>query len=120
MKEMLLVIAGDIERNPGPTQAKDKKICAECKTAVLDRCMKCSECGNYSHKKPECSHTSQTERKKMDEKDWKCINCREEEVIKQCKECKLNIVGNNAFARCKKCDAIVHKQPKCSGTELPS
>ena len=52
----------------------------------------------------------------MDEKDWKCINCREEEVIKQCKECKLNIVGNNAFARCKKCDAIVHKQPKCSGT----
>ncbi|XP_072016713.1 uncharacterized protein [Amphiura filiformis] len=75
---LLIIRAGDVERNPGPRQPKYP--CGECHKACTDykgakASILCDECSTWFH--VECVHISETVLASLARSDlpWECTNC---------------------------------------------
>lgn len=128
----LLIIAGDIENNPGsPCNGCSKPIRAN------QSHLTCLQCNAVSHKQEKCSGLS---RKEQDKGEWTCIECitgrcqvsviihpthpspphsvSAEDKINgnnKCDKCENLIRMNNPHLTCTVCNKKFHKQQRCSG-----
>ena len=132
----LLIIAGDVESNPGPVQEKEIKKCGTCQKKIkigVDH-LTCNNCGNHSHKQKQCSKTTKHQIDTMDKSQWTCKECKDDQYVhqpqttnnqpetepiesstKQCRECKKYIKRGDNNLECAKCKKNCHKKKECSG-----
>ena len=133
ISSQLLMQAGDIEQNPGPTRVDVKPPkCKECSGNIYRSrvgswiSLICWVCRSHFHKK--CA------KKKVYDQDnqichecVKVVNTQAEEVVsqtevptpeedrpKQCAICKYTIRKGYDYLRCSECNAGIHKDIKCS------
>ena len=101
---ILIILAGDIEMNPGP-----RFQCGLCKNycKASDRLLECEECEKRFH--ASCSNLSDNELLRIESGDgaWYCTNCKAD-----CGLCSV-LKGHKAV-RCDSCDMWIHNE--CSFT----
>ena len=110
---ILLILSGDVERNPGP--GGPGKLCSSqgCNKKVRgSRYFKCQMCDNVCHKKEKCSN-----RNRYDKAPWICCNhglTPEEKGTKSCCVCPEIIKARTDHLKCLRCDNRIHKKTECS------
>ena len=128
----LLLKAGDIEENPGPSEQR----CQKCAGVIKDRAefLKCGNCKMKFHKQHKCSGEKRSKVDGMSRRNkekWKCEYCtgrtthRENgesarqdpqgEEKRKCKMCKGVIKRGADCLQCIGCKNTIHKQLECSG-----
>ena len=104
---MLLILAGDIETNPGP-----KNQCGACKKLVkrTDNALCCDSCDHWVHIR--CENIKMKDYKKMvesnNDEDWYCSNCNA-----NCYLCNKQVKSLDPAVKCDNCNNWIHNN--CSG-----
>ena len=107
----LLIRAGDIETNPGPTEEEDECYACQKKFRRGVKFLTCKLCPRKSHKKEECSRTKKGQVKD----DWSCHECRKnKDEQDQCRECKTKTRKGQILLKCVECMETMHKREECS------
>ena len=103
---LLLLRAGDVERNPGP------EICYICQKTLQRNHFKCEEsgCVAKSHKKRTCSEL------RKGQTGWRCREHRVVVVVETCDHCRKEIPSKASRRVCcvADCEKICHRGQKCS------
>jgi hypothetical protein len=115
---LLLIRAGDIETNPGPTKEKNKS-CADCGGDIRNgnEYLTCTQCDCNFHKKKTCSDVTKHAMKTLDRTEWRCKECHREngeEESRNCRECSGAIKRGNLYLECTQCNDVMHKKFECS------
>jgi hypothetical protein len=111
--KLLLLIAGDVETNPGPT---NPEVCNWCTKKMSDpkKGLKCARCDNVCHKWEKCSKINRS----SEDKQWICSEhgvLPEEQLKKNCHSCVELIKARTDYLQCSTCSNGLHKQKECSG-----
>ena len=109
----MILLAGDVERNPGPEEALGTpRTCNKCNKVVRNGShLKCAMCNNVCHK-IKCSGINRTSRTQ-----WVCNNhglTLEEQGAKECFICSGRIKVRDDHLKCTRCENTLHKQRGCS------
>ena len=99
---ILIILAGDIEMNPGPRFQYG--LCKMyCKAS--DRLLECEECGKRSH--ASCSNLGDNELFRIESGDgaWYCTNCKAD-----CGLCSGTVLKGHKAVRCDCCDMWIHNE----------
>ena len=94
---VLIILAGDIEMNPGPRYQ-----CRQCKKycKATDKVVKCQECSKCFH----VSRANLSEKELGSEKEtWYCKDCKAE-----CGLCCVDVLNNHTAVQFDKCEMWVH------------
>ena len=99
---ILIILAGDIETNPGP-----RSRCSLCK--VSDKVIKCTDCGKRFHAK--CSNLGADDLLTIEtgNSDWYCTNCKAD-----CGLCSGAVLSVHKAVQCDGCEMWIHNE--CSFT----
>ena len=94
---VLIIMAGDIEMNPGP-----RSQCRKCKKycKATDKVVKCQECSKCFH--VSCANLSEKELG-SEKETWYCKDCKAE-----CGLCSGDVLNNHKAVQCDKCEMWVH------------
>ena len=99
---ILIILAGDIEMNPGP-----RFQCGLCKKycKASDRLLECEECEKRFH--ASCSNLSDNELVRIESGDgaWFCTNCKAD-----CGLCSGAVLKGHKAVRCDSCDMWIHNE----------
>ena len=99
---ILIILAGDIEMNPGP-----RFQCGLCKKycKASDRLLECEECEKRFH--ASCSNLSDNELVRIESGDgaWYCTNCKAD-----CGLCSGAVLKGHKAVRCDSCDMWIHNE----------
>ena len=99
---ILIILAGDIEMNPGP-----RFQCGLCKKycKASDRLLECEECEKRFH--ASCSNLSDNELLRIESGDgaWYCTNCKAD-----CGLCSGAVLKGHKAVRCDSCDMWIHNE----------
>ena len=99
---ILIILAGDIEMNPGP-----RFQCGLCKKycKAPDRLLECEECEKRFH--ASCSNLSDNELLRIESGDgaWYCTNCKAD-----CGLCSGAVLKGHKAVRCDSCDMWIHNE----------
>ena len=97
---VLIILAGDIEMNPGP-----RSQCSQCKKycKATDTVVKCEECRKCFH--ASCANLSEKELLELgsDNGSWYCKDCKAE-----CGLCSGAVLNDHKAVQCDKCEMRVH------------
>ena len=99
---ILIILAGDIEMNPGP-----RFQCGLCKKycKASDRLLECEECKKRFH--ASCLNLSDNELLRIESGDgaWYCTNCKAD-----CGLCSGAVLKGQKAVRCDSCDMWIHNE----------
>ena len=99
---ILIILAGDIEMNPGP-----RFQCGLCKKycKASDRLLECEECEKRFH--ASCSNLSDNELLRIESGDgaWYCTNCKAD-----CGLCSGAVLKGHKAVQCDNCDMWIHNE----------
>ena len=99
---ILIILAGDIEMNPGP-----RFQCGLCKKycKASDRLLECEECEKRFH--ASCSNLSDNELLRIESGDdaWYCTNCKAD-----CGLCSGAVLKGHKAVQCDSCDMWIHNE----------
>ena len=99
---ILIILAGDIEMNPGP-----RFQCGLCKKycKASDRLLECEECEKHFH--ASCSNLSGNELLRIESGDgaWYCTNCKAD-----CGLCSGAVLKGHKAVQCDNCDMWIHNE----------
>ena len=99
---ILIILAGDIEMNPGP-----RFQCSLCKKycKASDRLLECEECEKRFH--ASCSNLSDNELLRIESGDgaWYCTNCKAD-----CGLCSGAVLKGHKAVQCDSCDMWIHNE----------
>ena len=99
---ILIILAGDIEMNPGP-----RFQCGLCKKycKASDRLLECEECEKRFH--ASCSNLSDKELLRIESGDgaWYCTNCKAD-----CGLCSGAVLKGHKAVQCDNCDMWIHNE----------
>ena len=99
---ILIILAGDIEMNPGP-----RFQCGLCKKycKASDRLLECEECEKRFH--ASCSNLGDNELVRIESGDgaWYCTNCKAD-----CGLCRGAVLKGHKAVRCDSCDMWIHNE----------
>ena len=99
---ILIILAGDIEMNPGP-----RFQCGLCKKycKASDRLLECEECEKRFH--ASCSNLSDNELLRIESGDgaWYCTNCKAD-----CGLCSDAVLKGHKAVQCDNCDMWIHNE----------
>ena len=99
---ILIILAGDIEMNPGP-----RFQCGLCKKyrKASDRLLECEECEKRFH--ASCSNLSDNELLRIESDDgaWYCTNCKAD-----CGLCSGAVLKGHKAVQCDNCDMWIHNE----------
>ena len=99
---ILIILAGDIEMNPGP-----RFQCGLCKKycKASDRLLECEECEKRFH--ASCSNLSDNELLRIESGDgaWYCTNCKAD-----CGLCSGAVLKDHKAVQCDNCDMWIHNE----------
>ena len=99
---ILIILAGDIEMNPGP-----RFQCGLCKNycKASDRLLECEKCEKRFH--ASCSNLGDNELLRIESGDgaWYCTNCKAD-----CGLCSGVVLKGHKAVRCDSCDMWIHNE----------
>ena len=99
---ILIILAGDIEMNPGPSFQ-----CGLCKKycKASDRLLECEECENRF--RASCSNLGDNELVRIESGDgaWYCTNCKADSGL-----CSGAVLKGHKAVRCDSCDMWIHNE----------
>ena len=97
---VLIILAGDIEMNPGP-----RSQCRQCKKycKATEKVVKCEECRKCFH--VSCANLSEKELLELgsENETWYCKDCKAE-----CGLCSGAVLNDHKAVQCDKCEMWVH------------
>lgn len=97
---VLLILAGDVEVNPGPIFKCN--VCSK-KVKTLDKALQCDDCDRWVH--THCGKVNSAEYKRLGQSDepWYCPNC-----VATCGLCECNVLNSHKAVQCDSCNMWIH------------